>query len=241
MSLYSKKKLLVSGCSYVDNIWNKEYGFLVWPELLAEKLGMECINLGRCGMGNEYIFSSILDKIFEKDIGLVIAMWSEFERLDWQQKFNSQKFDWINIHMHRDNVSRLKVIKEIFNIHGIGGEISLLKKSMRLFYSFQSIMERQDIPYFQVMGPYPCDKLDFRKSSEEILMNILGDKINEKTFLGWPIFREIGGITIDRVLDRIDAKREKLRISDTDTHPNALGHQVICDYLYKEIQRNGNL
>ena len=102
-------------------------------------------------------------------------------------------------------------------------------------------MENCDIPYFQIMGCHPCDRLNNKKCSEEILMNILGDKINEKTFLGWPIFREIGGIAIDRVLDRIDAKREKLRISDTDTHPNALGHQVICDYLYKEIQRNGNL
>ncbi|SVA39867.1 uncharacterized protein METZ01_LOCUS92721 [marine metagenome] len=194
-------------------------------------------------MGNEYIFSSILDRIFEKDIGLVIAMWSEVERLDYQQKFDSDVFDWVNIHMHRSHSTKApdgtkNMVRNIFNIFGIGGQISLLKKSIRLFYSFQTIMENLDIPYLQIMGPYPCDKLDFKKSSEEILMNIFGDKINEKTFLGWPIFPEIGGSTIDRVLDKIDPKRNKLRINyPTDSHPNSLGHKVICDYLYKEVEK----
>ena len=26
-----------------------------WPERLAEKLGMECVNLCKCGAGQEYI------------------------------------------------------------------------------------------------------------------------------------------------------------------------------------------
>ena len=43
---------------------------------------------------------------------------------------------------------------------------------------------------------------------------------------------------VDRVLDKIDPKRNKLRINyPTDSHPNSLGHKVICDYLYKEVEK----
>ena len=53
-------KLIVSGCSYTDNIWIDSHGFTPWPEKLAEKLGMECINLGASGAGNEYVMSSLI-------------------------------------------------------------------------------------------------------------------------------------------------------------------------------------
>ena len=77
-----KKILLVSGCSMTDKdfisaphpkmdcVWPK------WPELLAKKLDMECIILGQNGAGNEYIYSSLLEKILEKkdQIGLVLSL-----------------------------------------------------------------------------------------------------------------------------------------------------------------------
>ena len=100
----SKQKLIVSGCSYTD----KAYNFPVWPTLLGEKLNMESINLARSGQGNEFIYGTLLDYIIgTKNIGLVIAMWSEFQRIDFQlgvEHSDGQSSNgWISIHTTRKN------------------------------------------------------------------------------------------------------------------------------------------
>ena len=81
MSLFSRrKKLVVSGCSYTDNYARQEKikEFPLWGELLAEKLDMDLINLGRCGYGNKAIYTSLAETILpRKDIGLCVAIWSE--------------------------------------------------------------------------------------------------------------------------------------------------------------------
>ena len=62
-----KKILLASGCSMTDSNYVSETNPEIdcswpkWPELIAKKLDMECINLGRNGAGNEYIYSSLLE------------------------------------------------------------------------------------------------------------------------------------------------------------------------------------
>ena len=74
-----RKILLVSGCSMTDKNFVSEINpeidtsFPKWPELIAKKLDMDCINLGKCGSGNDYIYSTLLEKILEKkdQIGLL--------------------------------------------------------------------------------------------------------------------------------------------------------------------------
>ena len=84
MSLFSKKKkLIISGCSYTHNYakTQKLEEFPIWGELLADQLDMELINLSRCGFGNRAIYTTLVEKmIVEKNVGLVVAMWSEFQR-----------------------------------------------------------------------------------------------------------------------------------------------------------------
>ena len=87
-----KKILLVSGCSFtapkfyshihpdLDCSWPK------WPELLAKKLDMKCINLSKSGAGQEYIYSSLVDTLQTlniNDIGLVLPAWSTAPRRDF--------------------------------------------------------------------------------------------------------------------------------------------------------------
>ena len=76
-----KKILLVSGCSNTEKDFNSELhpdldcSWPKWPEILAKKLNMNCINLGLSGSGNEYIYSTLLEKIISTDknkIGLII-------------------------------------------------------------------------------------------------------------------------------------------------------------------------
>lgn len=89
-----KKILIASGCSYTDNQFRSachpemDTSWPKWPEIVAKELDMICINLGRSGSGNEYIYSSIHDIILrvkdKSQIGLVIAGWSQCFRQDWQ-------------------------------------------------------------------------------------------------------------------------------------------------------------
>ena len=79
MSLFSRrKKLVVSGCSYTDNYARQEKikEFPLWGELLAEKLDMDLINLGRCGYGNKAL------------VGGKNASLGELFRLSKQLNFN---------------------------------------------------------------------------------------------------------------------------------------------------------
>ena len=76
-----KLKLIVGGCSYTYGGNDKDT--IPWPNQLAELLDMELVNTSRNGAGNEYILGEISKAICSyNNIGLVVAMWSEFERID---------------------------------------------------------------------------------------------------------------------------------------------------------------
>ena len=89
-----KTKLIVSGCSYTYGGNDKDT--ITWGEQLAERLDMELVNLSCNGCGNEFILTTLtkeISKTKKDDIGLVIAMWSEFERIDFPRSSGSFRFD----------------------------------------------------------------------------------------------------------------------------------------------------
>jgi len=241
------KKLLAVGCSYTSAAcrWRREdvYLFPVWPKLLAEKFNMECINLGQCGSGNEYIYSRTLDALVtEKNLGLVVVMWSEFQRLDF-----CKNGKWKALHFKVGNKEKnLKLwANKLMNTLTEKGYDDILyqtERSIRLFYSLQQIMklpEYNNIPFYQLMGTYPCDRTQKYIAAKTIIDSPYLDKINEMLFLGWPIFDELGGWNVDTWLDKVDlGKRNQVsdvRISQTDSHPNKKGHEKIAEMLYKNF------
>ena len=256
----SRKKMIAIGCSYTGD-WNS---FSSWPNHLAEKLGMKYINLGLNGAGNEYMLSKLLDTtVIEKkeDIGLVVIMWSEWQRLDFQFRRGAEtdcifgNTGWINLHPHRDNSKnqRYPINRE--------GRIALLEhnniisatmRSLRFFLMAQKLLG--DIPYLMIQGCnpliaplflYPENEEGIWKRFTKIrkrAINIIIDssiteEINEKKFIGWPIMQEIGGYSVDDILDNIDPERKQLRISEEDTHPNGEGHKVIAKEIYNEYKK----
>ena len=73
----TQKFLIVGGDSFTDKLFRSsahpilDTSWPKWPEILAEKLDMQCINMGKAGQGNEYIYSTIQDIIVrqkDKDI-----------------------------------------------------------------------------------------------------------------------------------------------------------------------------
>jgi hypothetical protein len=94
-----KTKLVVGGCSYTFGA-NKEIdGTITWAEQLADRLDMELVNTSRNGTGNEFILTKLTEAIYTHDnIGLVIAMWSEFERIDIPVSPMAKRFVKLDLH-----------------------------------------------------------------------------------------------------------------------------------------------
>ncbi len=224
-----KKTLIASGCSWTnENFWSDsnpdiDCSWPKWPELLAKKLDMECINLGRSGAGNEYIFSSLLDQIKQtnKDnIGLVISAWTQTNRKDIKVR---------GIWKHNNKLPD-------YAVNSIDGNID---KSLIYYYSLQEICKSKKIPLkqFQMLPFFRSNKelpkgLLICTREVNILYNNPYFKKIDNNFIGWPTERRLGGFNFcDDILD-IYANEKTYCISDLDNHPNAKGHEKIAEFLY---------
>lgn len=83
----TQKILLTSGCSYtnekyISNDPNADVDFPKWPEIMAKELGLKCINKGRSGKGNDYIFDSLIEQIetYKDRIDTVAVLWTSADR-----------------------------------------------------------------------------------------------------------------------------------------------------------------
>ena len=85
--------LLTAGCSFV---WGDELeGFddnppthwkHTFTHILAEKMGIDYVNLGRCGAGNDQIFRKITDHLYDnpdQNITHMVVLWSAWQRKEW--------------------------------------------------------------------------------------------------------------------------------------------------------------
>ena len=81
------------------------------------------------------------------------------------------------------------------------------------------------------------DKTNHNRLCRTIVDSPYIDKMNKKTFIGWPIMREIGGKSVDTIFDNFDPNRKKFRLSEEDTHPNKEGHKIISEYLYDKYKK----
>lgn len=251
-----KKILLASGDSNTDENYqstfhpDKYLDFKKWPEILAKKLDMNYINLGRCGAGNEYIYNSILDYISNngyKNIGFVIVGWSQSNRKSWyrrNQKKNSLKDKgWENLRINPN-----------------GNLVGWMRTTLNYYLSFQILMERYNLKYkqFSMIKPYEdmlnglrpseheiielgADRNDFipykgdKKVDEELILETIleyDNKLNLKNFIGWPMTKKLGGYS---VWNYIKNDKNLYTISDKDDHPSEEGHQQIADFIYDRL------
>ena len=233
------KKLLAVGCSYTADA----YPFPVWPKLLAEKFNMKCINLGQCGSGNEAIYSKTLDTLVtEKNLGLIVVMWTEFQRLDF---CNDGK--WETLHFKVDGKEKnpapwRNTVMNTLTENGFDDIVYQTERSIRLFYSLQQIMklpEYNNIPFYQLVGTSNVIRSRKYIVAETIIDSPYLTKIDERSFLGWPMVPELGGWNIDTWIDKVSSVKRgqysDLRISKDDFHPNKKGHEKIAELLYNEV------
>jgi len=262
-----KKYLIASGCSFTGRDFRSltypgvKVDWPTWPELLAKKLDMIPVNLGRSGSGNDYIYGSLLSEILskrKKDIGLVVPAWTEVQRVDVYNKYNMG--GWV---------------AEINPDHSLSIHDYTLK-SLRNIISLQLICERFEIECYQFqMLPFYTHYLEHMKKNkkhesvlyggspvtrdnlEEFFMtsnasSSMINMINTDKFIGWPSFSSRNGWSMQNKyllnlqdehtdLDYKNARKNSpYIIGPDDTHPNDLGHRKIASILYENIiQRMG--
>jgi hypothetical protein len=231
----SRKKLIAIGCSFTQDTFNPvvyhpRYDFPVWPTLLAEKLDMDCLNLGKGGQGNEYISAKLIDNILsekKEDIGLVVLMWSGWQRID----YHDIEGEWKRVVREGPDWN---IMLKYNNAH------NATMKSLRYFLMAQMLLK--DIPYLMMQGVGGHDRVGRIHPHKDIwiqtfLNSKIFDEIDEKKFIGWPIMREIGGYNINNMLDKIDPERNQLRVSSEDNHPNREGHKIIAQEIYNAYEK----
>tara|TARA_B100001057_G_scaffold141201_1_gene140941 strand:- start:1924 stop:2610 length:687 start_codon:yes stop_codon:yes gene_type:complete len=226
-----KKILLVSGCSYTTENYQSAHhpeldcSWPKWPQLLAKKLDMNCINVGQSGAGQEYIYTSIVKNINAKNIGLVLAGWSRAARRDY---YYLDKSHWNN---------------DIWDEKG--DNHYFIGRTLMFQYSFQQLCKSLGLKYKQVqiidsyetarwtdnpeVWPKARGKLLTRQEHYfEMQKNPLYNLIDDN-FIGFPS-KELGGFSMQDFM-----KKPEDYISREDGHPNEKGHQVIAEELYARL------
>tara|TARA_B100001996_G_scaffold169143_1_gene128959 strand:+ start:9 stop:779 length:771 start_codon:yes stop_codon:yes gene_type:complete len=252
-----KKILLVSGCSNTDPNYTSlqhpdmDCDWPKWPELLAKSLDMECINLAINGSGNEFIYSTLIDKlqtIEPSDIGLCIAAWSTANRRDYESKGRWRG----HMYYYKEKPPYIT---------------DLIDKSIRYFYSFQNVCENLKIPYrhFSMMSLYqsygwqelmrrrtenfPEDEIqqipimnkrqiltepekawlnEFELECANHIIKSPYYNIINHNFIGWPTSSLLNGYNMTHKVLLKDCI-----ISELDSHPNAKGHIQIAKFLHE--------
>jgi hypothetical protein len=241
----SRKKLIAIGCSFTEHYLNNpmspdfDHNFPRWPQHLADKLDMECVNLGQCGVGNKYILSNLIDTVLtEKNIGLVVLMWSEWTRQDFQDPANG----WYFFHPHKDKSRKERYpidLKSRNSILQYNDPYNLTMKSLRYFLMSQMLLK--DIPYLMIQGTNPLQNMNEKTAFKLVIAAMVESKIfneiNPDQFIGWPILKQIGGYTVGDILNKIDPEQKELRISKDDTHPNAEGHKIMSQEIYNAYEK----
>ena len=231
------KKLVAVGCSYTASDWP----FPVWPQVLSEKLNLDCVNLGNCGSGNEYIFSQGLDALNRfSDIGIMVVMWSEFQRTDWYR--DNGRWDCLHFKcgdVYRNIQDWRNELMDTLTLKGFDNKNYQIDRSLRFMYSLQTIARSLNISFLHMVG---CEPILFEDRYIGGMRIINSPYFHKIEMLGWPILEDIGGGTIDTWLDKVGGSKRsksKLRISETDSHPNEEGHKRIANKLYKDIKNGG--
>jgi len=233
-----RKLLLVSGCSFttdyyisrqhpqLDATWKK------WPEILADELNMELLNLGKSGSGNEYIFNSLAEQIVDgkREIGLAIAAWSQAQRRDWmiRTRLNPK---WSSSHLDMK-----------------GDVLYFLNKSLRYFYLFELLCKTNNIPYKHFsMIPLIEDfineqetrkisslKFTPKEVADYISTNAFYNNMDKEHFIGWPITEYLGGASLQKHVTNLHHP-VSLKISREDPHPNAKGHEMYAKFIKENL------
>ena len=154
--------VLTSGCSWTDNsLWAKDGNkrmrlpgwevvddSQIWPAVLAKKLDLPLVNLGKRGRGNQYIFDSIIDNLPLGGNPLVCVLWTEATRIQLpnNKEIFRPQYVWSKKYSGEDKLFWNMLMERGFDIDIVA------QHSWRLYSLLEKLCILMDIPYIAGQG-----------------------------------------------------------------------------------------
>lgn len=259
----AKKILLASGCSFTDSNFKsldttiseeQRSGWPMWPELMANELGLKCVNRGRSGGGADHILNSIIEEIAThgNKVDTVAILWSGCDR--WPLfDVNLNPFTSLLENAREGELSanweRLynieTLVSDLWDSPSFGSSIykTMIHNQLTKICAIMDICKANNIKLIMNQGiPYFSQwHLDFLFEKKKLtkkqyitkstvvhafISNDLFSKIDAErdNIIGWPFFSDLGGSCWD-------GRRRDLSdtyVSNKDRHPNALGQTLLA-------------
>tara|TARA_X000001388_G_C2231095_1_gene123177 strand:- start:632 stop:1402 length:771 start_codon:yes stop_codon:yes gene_type:complete len=249
------KALIVTGDSWANNKYY-EYAnrikklniepFDHWTDILSDELELILNNIAVNGSGNEAIFNRGVNKLITHSadqIGYFIVVWSAISRMDIQMN-DDGKFYTFNDREEKEKLERLtnkNLIDYYSDNYMSSNTLKInLDKTLTYIYCIQNICENLNIPYLQMFGIRPLEVRDTLSNNitasleleEAIINHPIYEKLNSKTFVGWPVFERLGGHCLYTLCRDTMGNEFKISTSgSSDSHPNAKGCEFIANNL----------
>ena len=208
----------------------------LWPNILANYLGVDCVNLGKAGAGNQHIHDTIKEHLIgTKGKPLVCVLWTDATRFAlpsgmtlrpqralacndkkpygpdsydrfWQQKDNNL---FLNLY-----IDKFMDIPELVN------------QSYLLYYSLQRYCEMAGIPYMAAQGLHM-----YHPTLEHTRDRELERKMRNQMRYWTPRYKS----RVNIVSKNMKEELIKHKLLDETHHPSVDGHEYIANRFYESV------
>ena len=242
--------ILASGCSWTKGHRGhlesapatiKRFGYSLredqlWPALLAKHLGIEYINLGRAGAGNQGIHDSIKAHLMENSARpLVWVLWTEATRfaLPSGMTLRPQRAAACNDEKPYgpDNYDKFwqkpdnNLFLNLF-IDNFWDTAAIVNQSYSLYYALQRYCEERGLSYLAAQGPH------LYQPTLEHTRNITLERKMRNDLRNWKAKRRN---TVKVISKNIKDELIMWKLLDETHHPGEKGHQFIARKFYSSV------
>jgi hypothetical protein len=258
------KYILAVGDSFTDRDFKSvEYpdydcSYKKWPELLANRLQTDVINLGRCGVDNDYILNSAYDHILDnhEKIELVVVGMTEAWRFTVYNSFLINPIalvrENLSIRKWHDYENAVEPLSKFIMVDQLLSPTDWARNARIMFSHFISHIIRIQklcktfglkLIVTPLLGPISYGALwniaeeyginipyDSRQLAQEFSKTAGFYDVDPATVLGWPFYPHLGGHFLTEGSGGFDFAT--MKVGPNDGHPNKLGHEHIANRIY---------
>jgi len=258
------KYILAVGDSFTDRDFKSvEYpdydcSYKKWPELLANRLQTNVINLGRCGVDNDYILNSAYDHILDnhEKIELVVVGMTEGWRFTVYNSFLINPIalvkENISIRKWHDYENAVEPLSKFIMVDRLLSPTDWARYAQTMFSHFISHIIRIQklcktfglkLIVTPLLGPISYGAMwniakdygitipyDSRQLAQEFSKTVGFYDVDPATVLGWPFYPHLGGHFLTEGSGGFDFAT--MKVGPNDGHPNKLGHEHIANGIY---------
>jgi hypothetical protein len=249
----SSKHIYACGCSYTDKNWRlagthrRVGGWPMWPEILGNHLGLPVVNLGKGGMGNDYILAVSMKYILDnhKNIELVAIAWSQGSRYMVYDKYHFNPSAWLegdpnDWYIKNKNLAYTfyenpySHSQYLMNWLSLRHELHLISnRYIRHVYTLQRLCEELNLRYIFAAALSPLqlhqwqvlDNFDAQKELRHFTRADNFYDINIHNFIGWPVHKELGGKNLTNGPEFQPYGKNRV---PNDNHPDENGQRIIA-------------